>query len=212
MKIGIRHQESYSRGQLLLRSFFGIWYIGIPHMIPLLFLQIGAMFIGLLNFWIILFTGKMPENFFNYLLKLNRWNLRLNARLMNLSDGYPAFGLDAQDPDVVLEVKYPESINRGLVLARALFGIFYVMIPHAICLMFLQIGAMFVALFAWFAVLFTGKYPEGMFNYMTGLIRWGTRIGLYLSYMTDVYPPFSMQETEKIDWNNSGKKTEDHLV
>jgi len=183
----------------------------LPHLICLMFISIGAMFVQFIAFWIILFTGKFPKGMFDFLLKFNRWNFRLQARMMHMSDGYPAFGLDATDNNTVLEVPYPESSSRGLVLLRAFFGIIYVILPHMICLLFLQIGAMFVQLFAWFAVLFTGKYPKGMHDYMNGVIRWNTRVGLYMSNMTDTYPPFSMGETDPIDWNST-KGVEDHLV
>jgi hypothetical protein len=211
MKIGIRHQDTYSRGELLLRSFFGPIYIGIPHIFLLVFLLIGSMFVSLITFWAILITGKFPRGMFNYQLKLMRWRLRVGARLMNLSDGYPAFGMDAVDKNVVLDVAYPESSSRGLLLARAFFGVIYVIIPHMLCLLFLQIGAMFVQLIAWWAVLITGKYPKGMHDYMTNVMRWNIRVGLYMGNMTDTYPPFNGKETDPINWN-SAVGVEEHLV
>ncbi|MBX7094849.1 MAG: DUF4389 domain-containing protein [Flavobacteriales bacterium] len=148
---------------------------------------------------------------FDYQIKLQRWMLRLNARLQNLSDGYPAFGLDAQDPNVVLDVAYPENPSRGLVLIRMFFGMIYVMIPHGICLIFLGLASAFVNLIAFFAVLITGKYPKGMHDFMTGVLRWNIRVGLYMGYFTDTYPPFTMAETDPIDWSKSNG-VEDHLV
>jgi hypothetical protein len=132
----------------------------------------------------------------NYQLKLQRWSLRLNARLMNLSDGYPAFGLSSQDPNIMIELERQESYNRLSVLGRQLFGFIYVYIPHMFCLVFLQIGVMFVRLIAFWVVLITGKFPKGMHNYMVGVMRWSFRIGIYMSFMTDKYPPFSMKGDE----------------
>jgi hypothetical protein len=196
MEFGIRYQESYSRGELLLRSLFGWLYISIPHAFLLLFLMIASSFVTFISFWAILFTGQYPEGMFNFQLKLQRWSLRVNARLMNLSDGYPAFGLNSNDENIKINISRQENYNRLSVLLRTMFGFLYVYIPHIICLMFLQFGAMFVRIIAFWAVLFTGKYPEGMHKFMVGVMRWGFRINIYMSYMTDVYPPFSTSGNE----------------
>lgn len=196
MKIGIKHQESYSRGELLLRTLFGGFYIALPHAFLLVFVSIASMFVGIINFWTILITGKMIRSMFDFQLNVMRWSLRVNARLMNLSDGYPHFGMTHNDHHVILEVEYPEESNRISVLLRALFGVWYVMLPHAFILVFLQIGVMFVRIIAFWVVLITGKYPKGMHDYMVGVIRWGIRVNLFMSYLTDVYPPFSRSGNE----------------
>ncbi len=196
MKIGIKHQESYSRGSLILRSLFGGLYIALPHGFLLIFMSIASSFVGIINFWSILITGKMIRSMFDFQLNLMRWSLRVNARLMNLSDGYPAFGMTHNDADVVLDIDYPETSNRVSVLLRAMFGIWYVLIPHAFLLFFLQIGVMFVRMIAFWVVLITGKYPEGMHNYMVGVLRWNIRVSAFMSYLTDTYPPFSRSGNE----------------
>jgi hypothetical protein len=196
MKYGVRHQESYSRGELLLRTMFGGLYIALPHAIVLIFLLLWSSLLNFVSFWAILITGKYPESMFNYQLNLQRWALRVNVRLQNLSDGYPAFGLSSTDSNIMIEIERPEKSNRGTVLLRAMFGFLYVMIPHAFCLIFLLIGASFVRLIAFWAVLITGKYPKGMHDYMVGLLRWQYRISIYMGYMTDVYPPFSLKGDE----------------
>jgi hypothetical protein len=196
MKIGIKHQESYSRGSLILRSLFGGLYIALPHGFLLIFMSIASSFVGIINFWSILITGKMIRSMFDFQLNLMRWSLRVNARLMNLIDGSPAFGMTHNDADVVLDIEYPETSNRVSVLLRAMFGIWYVLIPHAFLLFFLQIGVMFVRMIAFWAVLFTGKYPVGMHNYMVGVLRWNIRVNAFMSYLTDTYPPFSRSGDE----------------
>lgn len=211
MKYSIRHQENYSRGELLLRAFFGPLYIMLPHAIALFFMALPLVLVFPFLFFIVLILGKFPQGLFNYFLNLMRWGQRLNASLRNLADGYPAFGLNTQADHIVLDVPYPDSVNRMLVLARAFFGIFYVMLPHGICLVFLGIGSMFVGFLAFWIILFTGKYPKGMFDFVVGVQRWGLRVNLYMYYMTDTYPPFSMQETDPVNWGE-GKKIEDHLV
>jgi hypothetical protein len=195
MRIYINYQDSYSRGELLLRTFFGIFYIQIPHFFVLYFLFIGALFVNFIAFWAILFTGKYPRGMWNFMLNLQRWVLRLNASTNNLTDGYPAFGLKAQDPNSGIELEYPESLSRGMLIVRLLFGFFYVLIPHGICLLFLQLAAIFVRIIAWWAVLITGKYPKGMHDFLVGVIRWAVRVNLYYYNLTDTYPPFSLSET-----------------
>ncbi len=190
MKLEITLQESNSRGQLLLRHFFGFFYILIPHGICLFFLAIGNLFVSMLAWWAILLTGKFPRSFFNYKLNMLRWGLRLNARLLDLVDGYPAFGLNAVDPLVTLEVPYQEEYSRGRLLLITFFGIF-MQIPHIFCILFIAIGAAFVSFIAFWAILFTGKYPEGLHNFMVSYLRWTTRFSLYFSYMTPTYPPFN---------------------
>jgi hypothetical protein len=196
MKVTIKHQESYSRGELLLRTFFGIFYIQLPHMFVLIFIGIAAMFINFIAFWAILITGNYPRGMWNFMVGMFRWNLRLGARLDNLSDGYPAFGISATDDATSLEIEYPEKSSRGLLLLRTFFGFIYILIPHAFCLLFLMIGAIFVKLIAFWIVLITGSYPKGMHDYMVGVTRWGMRVNAYYYNLTDTYPPFSLGEVE----------------
>lgn len=191
MNYYVKHQASYSRGELLLRTFFGFLYIMIPHGIVLMFLAIGFMFVRIYTFWVCLITGKHPRGSFDYQVKFLRYQLRLNARIMNLADGYPAFGLEGTDENTVFDIAYREEVNRGQVLLRALFGGIYVMIPHAFVLIFRLIGTMFVNFIAFWIVLFTGKYPENMFQFVVGTGRWNYRIQCYLNFYTDTYPAFT---------------------
>ena len=160
-------------------------------MFVLLFLSILSLFIGFIAFWAILFTGKYPKGMFEFQVKFRLWQLRVNARLLNLSDGYPAFGLDTKDENIIFEIEYPESLSRGNLLLRAFFGIFYVIIPHMFILYFRMIGVYVVICIAWWSVLITGKYPKGMFDFVVGTFRWAMRLGLYMGNMTDTYPAFT---------------------
>lgn len=191
MNFDIKHQESYSRGQLLLRSLFGILYIGIPHMFVLYFIMIGVAVVNFIAWWAILFTGKYPEGMFHFVEKYLRWSTRVSARFMHLADGYPAFGLNAEDDAVTLEIPYPESLSRGQLILRSLFGMYYIFIPHMFVLYFRMIAMSFVMFIAWWIVLFTGKYPEGMHKFNVGTFRWYMRVIIIMMNMTDKYPPFS---------------------
>jgi hypothetical protein len=95
------------------------------------------------------------------------------------SPGYPAG----------FEISYPEELNRWLPLVKWLL-----VIPHFIVLLFVGIGAFFVAIYAFFAVLFTGRWPRGAFDYMVGTFRWAYRVVAYYHLMVDPYPPFSMAD------------------
>ncbi|MCB9196975.1 MAG: DUF4389 domain-containing protein [Flavobacteriales bacterium] len=193
MHFKITHQESYSRGELLLRAFFGFIYIMIPHMFLMYFLMIGLMFVRFVTFWAILITGKWPKGMFDYQVKFQRYQLRVNARMLNLADGYPAFGLGGTDTNTDFNMPYPETVSRGRLIVRTLFGAFMI-IPHIFVLYFRLIGAVVVNMLSFWIILFTGKYPKGMFDFIVGTIRWGTRVGAYLMYYTDKYPPFTGAE------------------
>ncbi len=96
-----------------------------------------------------------------------------------------------QNPDypVRLDIDYPPRLSRLLIFVKGLLAI-----PHEIALVFLGIGAFVVYVISWWAVLITGRYPEGMFNFMVGVMRWGARVGAYVYLLTDKYPPFSLED------------------
>lgn len=194
MKLTIQLQEKYSRGELLLRTFFGWIYIFLPHAFLLMFVGLWGAILQFAAFWIILFTGRYPQSMFEFQVGLLRWSLRVSARTYNLSDGYPAFGIKSGDEYTSLEVPYPEKVSRGLTLVRALFGWLYVGIPHFFILYFRTLFVGLLVFIAWWVVLFTGEYPEFAHEWAVGHIRWQTRLNLYLGFMTDEYPPFTGDE------------------
>ena len=90
-----------------------------------------------------------------------------------------------------LEIERPETLSRGLLILRLLIGWLYIGIPHGICLSLYGLAAFVAAVIAWFAVLFTGKYPEGIYKFVEGYFRWQWRVQAYWFFLTDQYPPFS---------------------
>ena len=93
---------------------------------------------------------------------------------------------------VTFTVDYPEKLSRGLVRLKVLFGYFYVWIPHGICLGLYGIAVGIVTFIAFRAILFTGKFPRGMFDFVVGYTRWFNNVcAYYTSYLVDEYPPFS---------------------
>ena len=203
MKFIINHQEAYSRSELLLRTFFGNFYILIPHAILLFFIQIGLLFINIGRFWIILFTGKWPVGLHSYAVKTQRYGLRVSARLLNLSDGYPKFGLSGTDDNTDYDIEHKESYSRLRLIGRGLFGPLLAF-PHIFVLAFKVIGVYFVLFISWWAVLFTGKYPKGMHDFAVETLRHQASIGNYLYFLCYNYPSFSNSpdEGETTDFNN----------
>lgn len=193
MKLIIQHQEKYSRAQLLLRTFFGFFYIFLPHYIVLIFVGFWSFILGIATWWAVLFTGKFPKKIFNFQIKLSNWLNRLIASLFNLVDGYPAIGINGKSTKVLLEVEYPDKLSRGLFFLRFL-ALFYVFIPHGFCLIFRKIITLILMILAWWAVLFTGKYPKAFHDFNVGTIRWISRILLYMGLFTDEYPPYTGKE------------------
>src|SRR3954451_18657974 len=136
----------------------------------------------------ILFRRKYPRWWFDWNLELQRFTNRVVVYVALMDDRYPATD-DHQS--VHLDYAYPDAqrdLNRWLPLVKWLLAI-----PHFIVLIFLDIAAIVVVIIAWFAILFTGKYPPGMFDFVQGVIRWQNRVIAYaVVLVTDRYPPFSL--------------------
>jgi hypothetical protein len=135
----------------------------------------------------LLFRQKYPRWWFDWNLELQRFGNRVGAYLALMDDRYPATD-DHQS--VRLDYSYPDGpeLNRWLPLVKWLLAI-----PHYIVLLFLDIGAFFVVIIAWVAILFTGTYPRGLFDFVEGVFRWHNRVIAYaLTLVTDQYPPFRL--------------------
>ena len=136
----------------------------------------------------ILFRQKYPRWWFDWNLELLRFSNRVGVYVALMDDRYPS--TDEQQ-GVHLDLPYPdarEGLNRWLPLVKWLLAI-----PHYIVLAFLWLGAFFVVIAAWFAILFTGRYPRGLFDYVEGALRWHNRVVAYaIILVTDEYPPFRL--------------------
>ncbi|MEX0875531.1 MAG: DUF4389 domain-containing protein [Actinomycetota bacterium] len=146
----------------------------------------GPLFLGPLL--MILFRRKYPRWWFDWNLELQRFTNRVGIYIALMDDQYPATD---QPQAVHLDYAYPDAardLNRWLPLVK-----WFLAIPHYILLVFLWIAAIVVVIIAWFAVLFTGRYPRGMFDFLQGVMRWSTRVIAYAFVLvTDRYPPFSL--------------------
>ena len=136
----------------------------------------------------ILFRQKYPRWWFDWNLELQRFGNRVGVYLALMDDRYPSTD-DHQS--VQLEYVYPDAqgdLNRWLPLVK-----WFLAIPHYIVLFFLDIALIVVVIVAWFAILFTGRYPRGIFDFVLGVIRWHNRVlGYAFILITDRYPPFSL--------------------
>ena len=139
---------------------------------------------------LIVFRQKYPRWWFDFNLELMRFVNRISAYALLMNDQYPS----TDDHQTVhLDYRYPDAktdINRFLPLVKWLLAI-----PHFIVLLFLGIVAFFAVIGAWFAILFTGRYPREIFDYLVGVNRWQNRVVAYAFLMvTDEYPPFSLSD------------------
>ena len=136
----------------------------------------------------IVFRQRYPRWWFDFARELVRFAARVGAYFMLLTDQYPST-VEAQS--VHLEIDYPDAerdLNRWLPMVKWLLAI-----PHYIVLGLLAIIALFAVVIAWFAILFTGRYPRGLFDFVVGVGRWGLRVGAYAFLLvTDQYPPFRL--------------------
>src|SRR6266480_7526991 len=135
----------------------------------------------------LVFRQKYPRWWFDWNLNLLRFSNRVTVYLALLDDRYPSTD---EEQAVHLDFPYPDArqLNQWLPLVKWLLAI-----PHYIVLFFLGIGAIVAIIIAWFAILFTGKYPRGLFDFVVGVLRWSNRVtGYAFVLVTDEYPPFTL--------------------
>jgi len=192
----VEYPDRLSRGWLLLKVFFGYLYVWIPHGIILALYEMAAGIVTFIAFWAILFTGKYPRGMFDFVVGFVRWFYNVYTYYIYLlRDEYPPFSNEqSASYPVTLDVEYPERLSRGWVVLKGLLGWLYVGIPHGIILGLYGIVVSIVTFIAFWAILFTGKYPRGMFDFVVGYMRWSLNVTAYLMLLRDEYPPFSGSE------------------
>lgn len=187
------------------------WILAIPHYIVLVFLWLAFIVVSVIAFFAILFTGRYPRGLFDFNVGVVRWTWRVGFYTFdaNGTDRYPPFSLEATDYPASFEVEYPETLSRGLVLVKW----WLLAIPHYVVVGFFTGGwfavdtgnshgdwggpwggglILALVLFGVVALLFTGRYPGGIFNFVIGMNRWCFRVLAYAALMTDRYPPFRL--------------------
>jgi hypothetical protein len=170
------------------------WLLAIPHFIILYGLQILSEVVAFVSWFVILFTGSLPEGFANIQAMYVRYELRTYSFALFLREEYPPFaftmspGDGGEDPRLRVDF-VPQLTDRNRLTVA--FRIILV-IPHAIVLAALAIAAFVVSVIAFFAVLFTGTWPEGMRDFVLNVARWYLRVEAYWLLLTDEYPPFAL--------------------
>jgi len=148
----------------------------------------GVLFLA--TMLMLVFKQKYPRWWFDWNIALTKFSIRVGAYLALLRDEYPSTD---EDQAVHIEIPYPDAkkdLNRWLPLVK-----WFLAIPHYIILFFLGIAAVFVVIITWFAILFTGRYPKGPFDFVVGVMRWSLRVMAYAALLTtDEYPPFTLGE------------------
>lgn len=183
IRLDVPYPENLSRWLTLVK-----WLLAIPHLIIIYFLGLAFNVVTFIAMFAILFTGNYPEGLFRFAVGVRRWQMNVVAYLFLLRDEYPPFSLDEGEYPAVLQVDSPARLNRFLPFVKWLL-----VIPHLIIVAVLVFVAVIVLFIAWFAILFTGKYPQGMFDFVVGVFRWSERANGYALLFTDEYPPFSMK-------------------
>ncbi len=183
VRFDIAYPENLSRLLIFIK-----WLLAIPHFVIIYALNIVFEVLTFIAFFAILFTAKYPEGLFKFNVGIRRWQANVTAYVMLMRDEYPPFSFDPGQYAVTLEIDYPENLKRFAPLYKWLLAI-----PHLIVLGVLGIVAFLGIFVAWFAILFTGKFPKGIFDFVVGVQRWNTRVTAYVLFMRDEYPPFSLK-------------------
>ncbi|WP_227999135.1 DUF4389 domain-containing protein [Nocardia australiensis] len=188
------------------------WILAIPHYIVLFFLHIAYFVVSVIAFFAILFTGKYPRGLFDFNVGVMRWTWRVGFYAFSVlgTDKYPPFSLlPAPNYPADLEVDYPQRLHRGLVLIKW----WLLAIPQYLILGALlnsgniwagdnddMVGVFTIPvigillLVALIGLLFTARYPRGLYDFVVGINRWAIRVQAYASLMRDEYPPFRLDQ------------------
>ncbi len=178
----VAYPERLSRWLIFVK-----WLLAIPQLIVIYLLRIVATILTFLSWFAILFTGRYPKAFFEFSSGVLRWEANVFAYVGLLRDEYPPFSWEPGE--------YPLTLDIDRVPRQSRFRLFirwFAIIPHQIVFFFVAVAALFTTFLAWFAILFTGRYPRGLFKFGVGVMRWFMRMEAYQYLLRDEYPPYSV--------------------
>ncbi len=174
-------QEEYSRFLPIVKSL-----LLLPHWFVLCFIWIGAFFAIIGSWFAVLFTGKYPQGIHRFLTGTYRWSARASAYALLMTDRYPPFSFDHDDDyPARFDIAHTEDVARWRPLVHWLLAIPYLFVAGVLFFV-----AYFVVVIAFFSILFTKKFPEGLFDFIVVALRWQARGNVYSYWMTEKYPPW----------------------
>jgi Domain of unknown function (DUF4389) len=183
LRFEVEYPEQLNRWLPLIK-----WLLAIPQLLIIYALINVAYVLQLIAFFAILFTRKFPQSLFEFVVNIYRWQMNVSAYTGLMRDEYPPFSWEPGQYPVTFAIDYPEQLNRWLPLIKWLLAF-----PHYVVLFALFIAAGVVWIIALFAILFTTRFPRGLFDFNVGVFRWWQRVNAYVYFMRDEYPPFSLK-------------------
>jgi hypothetical protein len=169
------------------------WFLAIPHLVVAEVLSAVRNVLTLISLFTVLFTKQIPRSLFDMIVMTYRYEWRAVSYAMFLHEDYPPFDFkpaaddDGAEPHTTLSLVYPEQLDRWKPLYKWLLAI-----PHYAVVIVLMIGSLFALIGAFFAVIFTGQYPQGLRDFLVGSYRYSLRVQAYVGLLTDQYPPFRL--------------------
>ena len=195
LELRVQRAPSYIRLNFLFRLVFGLYFIlYIGHLMLLAGYQAAAYIIASINWVLALITGHNQRGLTDFVRKFLRFDAKMKMSLMGLVEPIPHVDINRHDPEfpVHLEVQAQPETTLLMCFLRLSWLIHVLLVPHWICILFLRVAVAIVYLIGFFAVLFTGRWPAGLFQFIVGVYRWQYRIMEYWYGLTDDYPPFSL--------------------
>jgi hypothetical protein len=170
------------------------WFLAIPHLVVLYFFGAVSGIVAVISWFAILFTGQLPEGLAGLQAVYLRYTNRVTVYAGFLREEYPPFTFDATFADAGDYPGVRTDIQPALTDRNRLTVFFrlFLVIPHIVVLYFVGLAAGIAWIIAFFAVLFTGTWPDGLRNFVLGSLRWSLRVNAYALLLTDEYPPFSL--------------------
>jgi hypothetical protein len=170
------------------------WLLAIPQLLIAAALGQVRNILTLISFFTVLFTKHIPRSLFDMIAMTYRYEWRTTSYAFFLREDYPPFDFqpaasdDGVDPHTMVTLTYPETLNRWAPLYK-----WFLAIPHFVVLVGLIVAAVFVVLAGFFAVVFSGKYPAELRNFLVGVARYNLRLQAYVGLLNDQYPPFALR-------------------